>query len=108
MVREFQHVKDTGYDVTYVPLVSVSTLRLFLSLVTKEILELHHTDVKTAFSNGDLNEDIYIEEQKGLEHTQFLAHVCKDDKALHGLKHAPRQWFAEINTFVKDELIMKS
>ena len=55
-------------------------------------LGIHQMNIKTAFLNGDLNEEIYIEQPekvivKGQEHK-----VCKLVKFLYGLKHAPKQW----------------
>lgn len=50
-------------------------------------------DVNSAFLNGPLTEDIYIHQLEGFIDQYSLKHVCKLDKALYGLKHAPRAWY---------------
>ncbi|KAK3032268.1 hypothetical protein RJ639_037442 [Escallonia herrerae] len=55
-------------------------------------LEIHQMDVKTAFLNGDLNEEIYIEQSEGFVAPDHKKRVCKLVKSLYGLKQAPKQW----------------
>ncbi len=61
-------------------------------------------DVKTAFLNGDLDQDVYIEQPEGFVDPKRPDFVCKLQKALYGLKQAPRQWFGKINSFLTDQL----
>jgi hypothetical protein len=54
-------------------------------------MEIHQMDVKTAFLNGDLEEEIYMEQLEGFTHEgEHL--VCKFHKSLYGLKQFPRAW----------------
>jgi hypothetical protein len=65
-------------------------------------LEMHQMDVKTAFFNGDLEEDIYMEQPSGFVqhgHEQF---VCKLKKCLYGLKQASRAWYQKIDATLLD------
>ena len=57
-------------------------------------------DVKTAFLNGVIEEEVYIEQPQGFEVEDKRTHVCKLKKALYGLKQAPRAWHGRIDIFL--------
>ena len=57
-------------------------------------------DVKTAFLNGVIEEEVYIEQPQGFEVEYRHTHVCKLKKALYGLKQAPRAWYERIDGFL--------
>ena len=94
----------TDYTETFAPVVKLSTVRTLLALVASMDLELEQMDVVTAFLNGDLEEDIYMEVPEGFRNSGNLNKVCKLLKALYGLKQAPRQWYAKIHKFLVDVL----
>ncbi|GJZ49041.1 retrovirus-related pol polyprotein from transposon TNT 1-94 [Tanacetum coccineum] len=62
--------------------------------------EFYKMDVKSAFLNGKLKEEVYVKQPLGFESSEFHNHVCKLDKALYGLKQAPRAWYETIPTFL--------
>ena len=57
-------------------------------------------DVKSAFLNGDLEEEVYVEQPPGFEVSNRPNHVCLLKKALYGLKQAPRAWYIKIDSFL--------
>ena len=57
-------------------------------------------DVKSAFLNGILHEEAYVEQPKGFEDPHFPNHVFKLNKALYGLKQAPRAWYERLTNFL--------
>jgi hypothetical protein len=72
-----------------------------LALAAIEDMEIHQMDVKTAFLNGDLKEEIYMEEPEGFTHEgEHL--VCKLHKSLYGLKQSPRAWNQKLDAFLKN------
>lgn len=88
-----------GVDFTDVfsPVTKLSTLRVLLSHVAAFDLDLRHVDVRTAFLNGTLTEEVYIEVPDGLK--DLYPDKCfKLDKAIYGLKQAPRVWWLNLST----------
>ncbi len=70
-------------------------------------MEIHQMDVKTAFLNGDLEEEIYMEQPKGF--TQEGEHlVCKLHKSLYTFKQSPKAWNQKLDAFLKNMEFVKS
>ena len=65
-------------------------------------------DVKTAFLNGIIQEEIYIEQPHGFEIHDKETHVCRLKKALYGLKQAPRAWYFRIDSYLLSMGFQKS
>ena len=101
VAKGYQQVEGIDFEETYAPVVKFTTIRAVLALVAYLDLELHQRDVKTAFLNGDLVEDVYMEQPEGFVDSKHPDYVCKLVKALYGLKQAPRQWYAKIDALLK-------
>ena len=71
-----------------------------MALVAHFDLELHQMDVKTAFLNGNLDEDIYMEQPEGFTKKGNEHLVCKLKKSIYGLKQASRQWYIKFNNTI--------
>ena len=65
-------------------------------------------DVKTAFLNGQVEEEVYIEQPEGFVVHESKLHVCKLRKALYGLKQAPRAWYSRIDGYLQNLGFSKS
>lgn len=91
VVRIFQQVQRVNFDETYGPVVKFTSVRIVLSLCACLDLERYQMDVVTAFRNGDLDEEIYMEVFQGVKFNSSMDVVCKSNKALYGLKQAPSQ-----------------
>ena len=68
-----------------------------MALVAYYDLELHQMDVKTAFLNGDLEEDVYIDQLVGFAEEGKEHMVCKLKRSIYGLKQASRQRYLKSN-----------
>ena len=78
------------YNEVYAPVAKHTTMRALLAKAVAEGLHVHQLDVKTAFLNGDLEEDIWMQQPPGFSVDGGLA--CHLKKSLYGLKQAPRAW----------------
>ena len=59
-------------------------------------------DVKTAFLNGVIEEEVYIEQLEGFDVENRETHVCKLHQALYGLKQAPQAWYSRIDSYLRE------
>ena len=97
VVRDFTQKKDFDYFDTYSPVTKISTIRTLVALAAIHNLIVHQMDVKTAFLNGELKEEIYMSQPEGFVVTGQENKVCKLNKSLYGLKQAPKQWYEKFN-----------
>ena len=88
------------YKETFSPVSKKDSLRIIMALVAHYDLELHQMDVKTAFLNGDLEEEVYMDQPQGFETTGKESLVCKLKKSIYGLKQASRQWYLKFNNTI--------
>ncbi|GJX73513.1 retrovirus-related pol polyprotein from transposon TNT 1-94 [Tanacetum coccineum] len=80
------------YFDTYSPVTRITSIRMVLAIAALRNLEVHQMDVKTAFLNGDLEEEIYMNQPEGFIAPGQESKVCRLVKSLYGLKQAPKQW----------------
>ncbi|KAD2805656.1 hypothetical protein E3N88_39033 [Mikania micrantha] len=92
VIEGFRQKEGVYYFDTYSPVTRITTIRLVLAIAALRNLEVHQMDVKTAFLNGDLEEEIYMEQPKGFSAPGQEGKMCKLVKSLYGLKQAPKQW----------------
>lgn len=85
------------YEEVYAPVTRLETVRLLLALAAKRSWQVHHLDVKTAFLNGEITEDVYVSQPEGYKKLGSEHLVYKLSKALYGLRQAPRAWYAKLN-----------
>nr|KAJ0213553.1 hypothetical protein LSAT_V11C400214640 [Lactuca sativa] len=94
--------QKNGIDLfdTYALVARISTIRLLLAPGAIHNLVIHQMDVKTAFLNGDLDEEIYMKQPEGFVIPGNEHKVCKLNKSLYGLKQAPKQWYQKFDGVV--------
>jgi hypothetical protein len=83
---------------TYSPVARMTTIRVLLSLAASYGLIIHQMNVKTTFLNGELDEEIYMDQPDGFVVKGEEQKVCKFLKSLYGLKQAPKQWHVKFDT----------
>lgn len=98
VARGDTQVEGFDYNETYSPTARLTTFRVLMSIAVQFGLHVHQLDVKSAFLNGKLNEEIYMQQPKGFE--DGTSKVCKLQKSLYGLKQASRMWNQRFHDFM--------
>ena len=92
VIKGFRQREGLDYFDTYSPVTRITSIRMILAIAALRNLEIHQMDVKTAFLNGDLEEEIYMNQPEGFIAPGQENKVCRLVKSLYGLKQAPKQW----------------
>lgn len=98
VVRGFAQKESFNYDEIYSPVAKMTTIRTILSVGNQKKYYFEQMDVKNAFLNGRLEEDIYIYPPEGVDCKE--GNILKLNKALYGLRQASKCWNEEINGFL--------
>ncbi len=96
------------YNKTFAPVAKFTSICCILALAALENVEIRQMDMKIAFINGKLEEEIYMEQPQGFVHQGGEHLVCKLHKSLYGLKQSPRAWNQKLDAFFKTIEFMKS
>ena len=92
MIKGYMQTKCLNYFETYSPLTRINSIRMMLAIFALRTLEVHQMDVITTFPNGELDEEIYMEQPECFSTLRQEKKVCKLVKSLYGLKQALKQW----------------
>ncbi|RWR73399.1 Gag-protease-integrase-RT-RNaseH polyprotein [Cinnamomum micranthum f. kanehirae] len=100
VAKGFTQREGIDYNETYSPVSKKDSFRIIMALVAHFNLKLHQMDVKTAFLNGNLEEEVYMEQPEGFIKQSEKKLVCKLKKSIYGLKQASRQWYIKFNCVI--------
>ncbi|KAG7594052.1 Integrase catalytic core [Arabidopsis thaliana x Arabidopsis arenosa] len=90
------------FEEVFAPVARIETIRLLIDLAAAHGWEIHHLDVKTAFLHGELKETVYVYQPEGFEVKGSEDKVYRLNKALYGLRQAPRAWNNKLNHILVD------
>ncbi|WVZ80555.1 LOW QUALITY PROTEIN: hypothetical protein U9M48_028023 [Paspalum notatum var. saurae] len=97
------------YEETFAPVARLEAIRILLAFAASKGFKLQQMDVKSAFPNGFIEEEVYVRQPPGFESARFPDGVYKLRKALYGTKQAPRAWYARLKSFLlKSGFVMGS
>jgi hypothetical protein len=99
VAKGYSQKEGVDYEDTFSPVAKLNTIRLTIALATQHKWKVHHLDVKSAFLNGDLKEEVYLVQPVGFIKKGQEDLVCKLKKTLDGLKQAPKSWYIKIDSF---------
>ena len=103
VAKGFSQMEGVDFSESFAPVAKFTSIRTLLAVGAAENMEIHQMDVKTAFLNGDRDEEIDMEQPEGFEILGKEHLVCKLQKSLYGLKQAPRAWYQKMDKFLSSE-----
>jgi hypothetical protein len=102
VTKGYSQVKCLDYDETFAPIARLESIHILLVYVTHHDLKLYQMNVKSAFFNGPIKEEVYVKQPPGFESEEYHNHVYKLHKVLYGLKQAPRALYEWLRDFLID------
>ena len=100
VAKGYAQVAGLDFEETFAPVARLESIRILLAYAAHHSFRLFQMDVKSAFLNGPIKEEVYVEQPPGFEDERYPDHVCKLSKALYGLKQAPRAWYECLRDFL--------
>ena len=94
--KGYAQIEGLDFDETFVPVARPEVIRIFLAYACHKRFKVYQMDVKSTFLNGDLSEEVYMEQPEGFKLSDNTDLVCKLKKVLYGLKQAPRAWYQSL------------
>ena len=101
VAKGYSQISGVDYDEVFSPVVKYNSIRTLLALVNQHDLEVHQMDVKTAYLNGNLEEELFMKQPEGFVDKSQPELVCKLKKSLYGLKQSARCWNKTIDDYLK-------
>jgi hypothetical protein len=96
----YSQVEGLDFEETFAPMARLESIRILLPYATHHGFNLYQMDVKSAFLNGSIKEEVYVEKPPGFEDQEYPNHVYKLHKTLYGLKQDPRAWYECLKDFL--------
>ncbi|WVZ89575.1 LOW QUALITY PROTEIN: hypothetical protein U9M48_035957 [Paspalum notatum var. saurae] len=101
VAKGFRQIQGVDYAETFLPIGMLKSIQILLAIPAYHDYEVSQMDVKTAFLNGNLSEDMYMTQPDGFVDPQNAWKVCKLLKSIYGLKQASRSWNLRFDEVVK-------
>ena len=101
--KGYAQIEGLDFDETFVPVARLEAIRMFLAYACHKRFKVYQMDVESAFLNGDLSEEVYMEQPEGFKLSNNPDLVCKLKKVLYGFKQAPHAWYHRLDTYLKEK-----
>ena len=102
VAQGYTQVEGIDFDESFAPVARLESIQIFLSIAYIMNFKLYQMDVKSAFLNGLLQKEVFVEQPKGFQDPHFRDHVLRLKKAFYGLKQAPRAWYNRFMSYLLD------
>jgi hypothetical protein len=100
VAQVYSQVEGLDFRETFAPVACLEAIRILLSFATPKGFKLYQMDVKSAFLNGVIQEEVYVRQHLGFESPKYPDRLYKLSEDLYGLKQMPRAWYAMFKMFL--------
>ena len=100
VAQGYNQMEGIDFEETFAPVARLESIRILIAFACSKNFKLYQMDVKSAFLNGYLKENVYVKQPPGFENINHPDYVYKLTKALYGLKQAPRAWYERLSLFL--------
>nr|GEU81360.1 retrovirus-related Pol polyprotein from transposon TNT 1-94 [Tanacetum cinerariifolium] len=107
VAKGYRQEEGIDFEESFAPVARIEAILIFIINAASKNMTIYQMDVKTAFLNGELKEEVYVSQPKGFVDLDHPTHVYHLKKALYGLKQAPRAWYDTMSRFLLDNRFSK-
>ncbi|GJV81483.1 retrovirus-related pol polyprotein from transposon TNT 1-94 [Tanacetum coccineum] len=100
VAKGYKQEEGIDFEESFAPAARLEAVRMFIAFAAHMNITIFQMDVKTAFLNGPLKEEVYVSQPEGFIDFEFPNHVFRLKKALYGLKQEPRAWYDKFSSFL--------
>ena len=100
VAQGYSQVEGVDFDETFAPIARLESIQILLAIACHMNFKLYQMDVKSAFLNGMLQEEVYVEQPKGFMDPHMPDDVYKLKRSLYGLKQAPQAWYDRLTSYL--------
>jgi len=100
VVQGYNQKEGIDYEETFATVARIEAIRILIAFAAHMEFKLYQMNVKSAFLNGYLKEGVYVTQPPGFKNNELPNHIFKLDKALYGVKQAPRAWYEHLSNFL--------
>jgi hypothetical protein len=99
--KGYAQIEGIDFEETFAPVARMEAICLLLAYAYSKNVKVYQMDVKSVFLNGELEEEVYIEQPEGFQLSENTDYVCKLKKALYGLKQTSRAWYSRLDKYLQ-------
>ncbi|GJX42865.1 retrovirus-related pol polyprotein from transposon TNT 1-94 [Tanacetum coccineum] len=107
VAKGYRQEEGIDFEESFAPVARIEAIRIFIANAASKNMTIYQMDVKTAFLNGELKEEVYVSQPEGFVDPDHPTHVYRLKKALYGLKQAPQVWYDTLSRFLLDNKFSK-
>ncbi|GJV60949.1 retrovirus-related pol polyprotein from transposon TNT 1-94, partial [Tanacetum coccineum] len=107
VAKGYRQEEGIDFEESFALVARIEAIKIFIENAANKNMTIYQMDVKTAFLNEELREEVYVSQPEGFVDQDNPTHVYKLKKALYGLKQAPHVWFNMLSTFLPSQKFSK-